>query len=154
MQNPVLNRVWRLFFAKPTITTLKLRHISYLHSSFYLINLIGFPERFSLISAFVYFHASLGTSLIAFSDKSSSTKLVSLRKARGSISTEKKKKNSRKTSVTNSTDLGSLIWNLGIHNVEFHDFSTSQILREINFGHFEAQKLPFWPLEQIWILNF
>ena len=90
MQNPVLNRVWRLFFAKPTITTLKLRHISYLHSSFYLINLIGFPERFSLISAFVYFHASLGTSLIAFSDKSSSTKLVSLRKARGSISTGKK----------------------------------------------------------------
>jgi len=29
---------------------------------------------------------------------------------------------------------------------EFHDFIATQILREINFGHIEALKLPFWPL--------
>ena len=37
---------------------------------------------------------------------------------------------------------------------KFQDFSATQILREINFGPFEAQKLPFWPFEQVWILNF
>ena len=45
---------------------------SYIH----LINFIGFPERLSLINAFVCFQASLGTSRMAFSDKSNSTKLV------------------------------------------------------------------------------
>ena len=48
-----------------------------------------------------------------------------------------------KCDVQISTNLSSLIWNLRIHNVEFQDFSTSQILREISCGHFEAPKLLF-----------
>ena len=32
---------------------------------------------------------------------------------------------------------------------KFQDFSATQILRESNFGHFDAQKLPFWPFEQL-----
>ena len=34
---------------------------------------------------------------------------------------------------------------------EFQDFYASQILREINFGDFEAPKIA---IEQLWILNF
>ena len=38
---------------------------------------------------------------------------------------------------------------------KFQDFFATQILREINFGHLEApKKLPFWPFEQLWMLNF
>lgn len=51
------------------------------------ISFMGFPDRFSLIKAFVCLHASVGTSLIAFSDKSSSTRLVNLWNALASIST-------------------------------------------------------------------
>ena len=38
--------------------------------------------------------------------------------------------------------------------LKIQDFSASQILRENNFGHFEAPKLPFWPFGQLWILSF
>ena len=31
--------------------------------------------------------------------------------------------------------------------LKFQEFTAYQILRELNFGHFEAQKLPFWPFE-------
>ena len=33
-----------------------------------------------------------------------------------------------------------------IHNVEIYDFSLTQILREINFGHFEAPKTAILPI--------
>ena len=44
------------------------------------------------------------------------------------------------------TDLGRLIGKTQCCNF--------RILREINFCHFEAQKMPFWPFEQHWMLNF
>ena len=37
----------------------------------------------------------------------------------------------------------------------FQEFSATQMLREINFGHSEApKKLPLWPYDQVWFLNF
>ena len=37
---------------------------------------------------------------------------------------------------------------------KFQDFSATQILCEINFGHFEATNVAIFPFEQLWILNF
>ena len=41
------------------------------------------------------------------------------------------------------TDLGSLIGTTLCGDLLFEDFSTTQILREINFGDFEAPKTAF-----------
>ena len=38
--------------------------------------------------------------------------------------------------------------------LKFHDFSASQILREINFGHFEAPKTAILNIWAALILNF
>ena len=35
---------------------------------------------------------------------------------------------------------------MGIFNVEISGYFTTQILRQINFGHLEAQKTEFWKL--------
>ena len=51
-----------------------------------------------------------------------------------------------KINLGKCTDLGSLIGNTQCGNF--------RIWHEINFGHFEPLKLPFWPFEQLWILNF
>ena len=37
---------------------------------------------------------------------------------------------------------------------KFQDFSCTQILREINFGYFDVQKVPFLPFEQLQTLQF
>ena len=52
-------------------------------------------------------------------------------------------------------DLSNLIGNrYTIWKLE--DFSATQILREINFCHFETQEtaILFWPFEQVWIVHF
>ena len=52
-------------------------------------------------------------------------------------------------SFTYGTDLGSLIRNITMWKIQ--DFFAIQILRQINVV--KTQKLPSWPLEQLWIFG-
>ena len=51
----------------------------------------------------------------------------------------------------NTQQMGSLIGNTQFGN--FMIFMPLRFYKEINFGHCEAPKMPFWPFEQLWILS-